>query len=113
MIAVLAGCSGGTFNVQNPPPPPPSKLSIAYQPAPVGSILINATTDLTAVVSNDPSNAGAGWSVTGSNTGNFGSPSSQPTPRRPAPTFTPPLTPSRKHPAANHLALANAEHTTH
>src|SRR5260370_5749047 len=101
MIAVLAGCSGGTFNVQNPPPPPPSKLSIAYQPAPVGSILINATTDLTAVVSNDPSNAGGDWSVTCSNAGNCGSLCSPPTASGQPATYTPALAPSGKTPAAH------------
>src|SRR5260370_11682811 len=96
MKEVRGGCSGGTFRFKTPPRPPPSKLSIAYQPAPVGSILINATTDLTAVVSNDPSNAGVDWSVTCSNTGNCGSPSSPHTPTRPAATHTPPPPPSPK-----------------
>ena len=111
MIAVLPGCSSGTFNVQNPPPPPPSKLSIAYQPAPVGSILINATTDLTAVVSNDPSNAGVDWSVTCSNTGNCGSLSSQHTASGQAATYTPPLALSGNSQAVNIVAFATADHT--
>src|SRR5258708_20139166 len=75
MTAVLAGCGSNTFNVQNPPPPPPPNITVAYQPAPAASILINAVTPLTAVVSHDSTNAGVDWSLTCSNVGNFGSPS--------------------------------------
>jgi hypothetical protein len=67
---------GSTFNVQNPPPPPPSTLAIAFQPAPVGTLPINVTTTLTAVVSNDSSNAGVDWSLTCQNSGNCGTLSS-------------------------------------
>src|SRR5258708_10464135 len=59
MIAILAGCGGGTTSVQTPPPHPATAVSIAFQPAPTRSIPINATAALTAVVSNDSSNAGA------------------------------------------------------
>src|ERR1700723_3962042 len=64
MISVLAGCSGGsTANVQNPPPPPPSKITIAFQPEPVPTLNVGFSENITAVVANDPSNAGVSWSL--------------------------------------------------
>jgi hypothetical protein len=73
VIATLAACGGGsTFNVQNPPPPPPSNPSIAFQGTPPQGILINQTLSLSAVVSNDPTNAGVDWLLTCSNVGNCG-----------------------------------------
>src|SRR5216683_749572 len=64
MIAVLTGCGGASpTSVQNPPPPPVTAVSIAFQPAPSASIPINASAALTAVVSNDSSNAGVDWSL--------------------------------------------------
>ena len=75
LISVLAGCgnSGSTFNVQNPPPPPAAGVSIAFQPVPPASVQIGSTASLTAVVSNDSSNAGVTWTLTCSVTGNCGS----------------------------------------
>jgi hypothetical protein len=65
MLAVLAACGGGsTFNVQNPPPPPPPNITIAFQPVPSGAVTVGSTTNLTAVVSNDTTNAGVDWSLT-------------------------------------------------
>jgi hypothetical protein len=111
MISALAGCGGSTFNVQNPPPPPPSNLSIAFQPAPPGSILINAATDLTAAVSNDPSNAGVDWSLTCSNTGNCGTLSSLHTNSGTPTTYTPPSALPGNILPINIVAFATADHT--
>src|SRR3977135_3270276 len=61
MISILTGCGGSTKTVQNPPPPPVSAVAIAFQPTPIGSIAINATAALTAVVSNDSSNGRVDW----------------------------------------------------
>ena len=64
LTSALAGCnSGSTLNVQNPPPPPAPGVSIALQPEPPGSIAINSTTQITAVVNNDSSNGGSGSGV--------------------------------------------------
>lgn len=65
LIAVLMGCnSGNTSNIKNPPPPPPAGVTIAFQSAPPTSLAINATTQVTAVVSNDSSNSGVDWVLT-------------------------------------------------
>jgi hypothetical protein len=66
LIAALAGCSsgGGTFNVQNPPPPPPAGVSIVFHPTPPTSVVIGSATPITAVVTNDSTNAGVAWKLT-------------------------------------------------
>jgi hypothetical protein len=113
MVSALAGCGGGsTFDVQNPPPPPPPNLSIAFQPAPPGSIPINTTTTLTAVVSNDPSNAGVDWSVTCQNPKNCGSLSALHSSSGDTLTFTPPLAISGNSETISIVAFATADHTT-
>ena len=121
LIALLAlsfpfvGCGGGsTTNVQNPPAPTFSSVSIAFQPVPPQSIFINGTTQLTAVVSNDPNNAGVDWSVTCQNSGSCGSPGSvNPvhTPSGQATTYTPPATLSANSQNINIVAFATADHT--
>jgi hypothetical protein len=112
-ILALAGCnSGSTFNVQNPPPPPPPNISIAFQPAPAGTILIDTTTSLTAVVSNDPSNSGVSWSVTCSVTGNCGQLSAQHTASGEATTYTPPASLAGNSLNVNIVAFATASQAT-
>lgn len=110
MIAGFAGCGGGsTANVQNPPAPPPaSTVAIAFQPAPAASIAINATSPLTAVVSNDPSNAGVDWSLTCQNPGNCGGLSALHTASGQATIFTPPASFSGNSQTVNIVAFATA-----
>jgi len=92
MIFVLAGCnSGSTFSEQNPPPPPGSTLSITFSPAPAASVLVNATTPVTAVVNNDPTNAGVEWLLSCAS-GNCGSLSLPHTSSGQATVYTPPST---------------------
>ena len=63
-LAVLSGCGGsGTTNLHNPPAPASSSVSITFQPAPATSVNLNSTTNFTAVVSNDPTNAGVDWAL--------------------------------------------------
>jgi hypothetical protein len=74
VITFLLACGGGgsTINVQNPSAPASTSVSIAFQPTPAGSIIPNSTMNVTAVVTNDPSNAGVDWALpcpTGSNCG--------------------------------------------
>ena len=92
MISILAGCGGGTKTVQNPPPPPVTAVSIAFQPAPIGSIPITATTALTAVVSNDSTNAGVDWSLLCNKNTKCGSLSPLHTDSGKAAIYTPPAT---------------------
>jgi len=111
MISALAGCGRGTADLQNPPPPPVSNVSIAFQPAPPASIFINTTLSLTAVVSQDSSNAGADWVVSCANTGNCGSLSALHTDSGKATTYTPPSAFSGNSQAVNIVAYATADHT--
>jgi len=93
MTAVLAACgSSNNMNVQNPPAPPPSNVSIAFQPSPTGTISLNATTTLTAVVSNDPSNAGVDWSLLCQGNNNCGTLLPLHTGSGAGATYTPPST---------------------
>jgi hypothetical protein len=69
LTIALAGCnSGSTANVQNPPAPPAAGLSIAFQPTPPSSTVLNVSMPITAVVTNDTSNGGSGsgvdWTLT-------------------------------------------------
>src|SRR5260221_7302911 len=111
MTAVLAGCGSNTFNVQNPPPPPPPNITVAYQPAPAASILINAVTPLTAVVSHDSSNSGVDWSLTCSNVGNCGSLSSLHTDSGSPTTYTPPASLTGNNQRIDIVAFATPGHT--
>jgi hypothetical protein len=64
ITSLLAGCGGGsTANVQNPQPPPQSQVSIDFNPEPAGSLAVSFSENLTAVVTNDPSNLGVDWSL--------------------------------------------------
>lgn len=58
MILALAGCTSS----HSAPPPPP--VSIAFMGTPPSSVQAGGFAPLTAVVSNDPSNAGVDWSLT-------------------------------------------------
>ena len=112
MISLLAGCGGGgTFNVQNPPPPPVKTVTIAFQPAPVGSLQINQPTDLAAVVSNDPNKTGVDWTVTCQNPGNCGSLSALHTSSGQATTYTPPAMLSGNRQMVSIVAFATADHS--
>ena len=113
MTSLLAGCGGvNTFNVQNPGPPPSnSHVSVVFQPAPAGSISINAIAPITAVVNNDPSNAGVDWAVTCQSAGNCGSLSSLHTASGQATTYTPPPTLTGNSVAVTIVAFATADHS--
>ena len=111
MISILAGCGGGTTNMQNPPPPPLSSVSIAFQPTPSESILLNATTALTAVVSNDSSNAGVDWSLLCTKNTNCGTLSPLHTASGQAATYTPPTTIAGNSQTVTIEAFATADHS--
>jgi hypothetical protein len=111
-VSVLVGCGGGnTLEVHNQPPPPVSSVSITFNPAPTGSIQPGSAVDITAVVTNDPSNAGVDWTVTCQNTGNCGSLSAAHTSSGQATTYTPPSTLSGNTQTVNIVAFATADHT--
>jgi len=115
-ISWLAGCSGGsTANVQNPPPPPTSTVAIAFQPTPPATILLNASTPLTAVVTNDSSSAGVDWSLScsipGTAPNKCGTLSALHTASAAATTYTPPTNFSGNSVAVDIVAFASADHS--
>lgn len=111
IIAVLAGCGGSTTNVQNPPAPPSSSVSIAFQPAPAASVTLNSTTLMTAVVSNDPSNAGVDWALLCQSSINCGTLSPLHTPSGAPALYKPPDSISGNTQAVTIEAFATADHT--
>lgn len=111
-ITLLAGCSGGdTANVQNPPPPGGSNLSIAFEPPPPPDVAINATAQLTAMVSEDSSDAGVDWSLACQSSGGCGTISPLHTDSGAAVTYTPPTSLSGNAQVVNITAFATADHT--
>jgi len=110
IILGFAGCGGGS-RVQNPPPPPGSNVSVAFDPAPISGIFINASTQITAVVDNDPNNYGVDWLVTCNNKGSCGSVSAQHTQSGEAVTYTPPPAMIGNTESVNITAFASVDHT--
>jgi hypothetical protein len=110
MTAVLTACSGNS-NTQNPPPPPPSKVSIAFQPEPGGTLSVGFSENITAVVTNDPSNDGVDWSLTCQNPTNCGSLSVLHTASGVPTTYTAPTSISTNSTVVEILALATTEQT--
>lgn len=110
IILGFAGCGGGS-HVQNPPPPPGSSVSVAFDPTPVSAMFINASTQITAVVDNDPNNYGVDWSVTCKNKGSCGSLSAQHTQSGEAVTYTPPSAMTGNTGSVNIIAFASVDHT--
>jgi len=110
MILGLAAC-GGSSHVQNPPPPPGSNVSVEFDPTPVSGLFINASTEISAVVSNDPNNYGVDWSVTCASKGNCGSLSAQHSQSGEPVTYTPPPSLTGNTASVNITAFASADHT--
>jgi hypothetical protein len=111
MISGLAGCGGNSTNVQNQPAPPTSSVSIAFQPAPPASLSQVSAMPITAVVSDDPTNAGVDWDLLCQSTGNCGTLSPLHTASGKAATYTPTTTPSGNVQAVTIEAFATADHT--
>jgi hypothetical protein len=115
VTSLLTGCAGSTANVQNPPPPPTTTVTIAFQPAPPATIPLNASTPLTAVVSNDSSSAGVDWllscSIPGTAANKCGTLSVLHTDSAAATTYTPPANFTGNSVAVSIVAFATADHT--
>ena len=110
-IAVLVGCGGSTFDVQNPGGPPPTNVSIAFAGTPPTGITLGSTASLTANVSNDSTNAGVDWAVTCANQSAFGcgSLSAQHTAGGQAVTFTPPSAFAGNSDSCQYCCLRNSQ----
>jgi len=111
VFAGLSGCSSNNSKVQNPTAPLTSTVSIAFQPAPAPSLLVNTSTSLTAVVSNDSSNSGVDWSLSCLNAGNCGTLSAPHTASGQANTYAPSPSLSGNSQAVNIVAYATADHS--
>src|SRR5271167_1322532 len=110
VLAVLTGCSGTTTNVQNPPPPPSSTVSIAFQPAPPASVSLAAMTPVTAVVTDDSSNAAADWALLCQRNANCGTLFPLPTASGAPATYSPPPSISGNSQTFTIEAFATADH---
>jgi hypothetical protein len=111
IIAALVACGGSTTNVKNPPAPPSTPVSIAFQPAPAASVTVNSAIPITAVVSNDPSNAGVDWALPCQNNTNCGTLTPLHTQSGAPTTYMPPNTISGNSQAVTIEAFATADHT--
>jgi hypothetical protein len=112
MILMFCGCGGGASSAGNSVPPGSSPaISIVFQPAPVKSVFINATATLTAVVSNDSSNAGVDWALLCPANSNCGSLSPLHTASGKASTYTPPTTIQGNTQTFTIEAFATADHS--
>ncbi len=111
IIAALVACGGSTTNVKNPPAPPSTPVSIAFQPAPAASVTLNSAIPITAVVSNDPSNAGVDWALPCQSNTNCGTLSPLHTQSGAPTTYMPPNTISGNSQAVTIEAFATADHT--
>lgn len=111
-ISVLAAC-GGTNNLtlQNPAAPPSTPVSIAFQPAPVGSVSLAGTATLTAVVDNDPASLGVDWFLLCPANATCGTLSTLHSASGTAVTYTPPSTISGNSQTFTIEAFAAADNT--
>lgn len=117
LAAVLiagTGCSNGgsTFNIQNPSSPAQQQqVAIAFQSAPPPAVRVSGTATITAVVSNDPTNAGVDWSLPCPVSTNCGALSSVHTDSGQTVTYTAPSSLSANSLVANIVAFATADHS--
>lgn len=112
VLALLTiGCGGGSSGITaSGASTTPQPLTIAFQPAPPVSILLNATTSVTAVVKNDSSNAGVDWALTCASKVNCGTLGPLHTASGVAATYTPPSSLSGNSQTVNIVAFASADH---
>jgi hypothetical protein len=111
MLAALWGCGGSTTkNLQNPAAPNSPSVSISFHPAPPSSIVLNSAAALTAVVKNDPSNAGVDWALLCKMNTDCGTLSPLHTASGSAATYTPPAAISGNSQTFTIEAFATADH---
>jgi hypothetical protein len=111
-IAALSACGGSNnLTLQNPPAPATSSASIAFSSKPVSSINLVGTASPTAVVSNDPTDAGVDWVLLCQNAGNCGMLKPLHTSSGSPTTYTPPPSITGNSQAVTIEAFATANHT--
>lgn len=111
MLVVLWGCGGTSAkNLQNPAAPNSPSVSIAFQPEPASSVLLNSTVAFTAAVKNDPSNSGVDWTLLCMKNTDCGTLLPLHTASGSAATYTPPATISGNSQTFTIEAFATADH---
>jgi hypothetical protein len=109
----LAGCGGNdNLTLQNQAAPVGSSASIAFDPKPVGSINLIGTAPITAVVSNDPTNAGVDWTLLCQTPGNCGTLSTLHTASGKPTTYSPPASITGNSQTVTIEAFAAAAHSS-
>jgi hypothetical protein len=111
ILFALAGCGGNNTGLQNPKGPVTTPVSIAFQPMPVDSVTLNSTAAITAIVGNDPSDAGVDWALLCHNGAACGTLSPLHTESGTAATFTPPSSLSGNSQSVTIEAFATADHS--
>ncbi len=116
-IAVLTGCGGSTFNVQNPQGPPPPNVTVTVQTTGLtnGSVPVNGAVTLTATVQGTSAQVadGVAWyiSCSGGAVGACGTLSSPSSASGAAITYTAPASISSNTLTAHIVAYAEAQQT--
>ena len=111
LTLLTVGCGGGSSGVStSTASTTPQPLTISFQPAPPTSILLNGTTAVTAVVRNDPSNAGVDWALTCASQTNCGSLTPLHTASGAPANYTPPVNLTGNSQTVNIVAFASADH---
>ncbi|MGA7503171.1 MAG: hypothetical protein WA859_00195 [Candidatus Sulfotelmatobacter sp.] len=111
--AALAACGGpNNLTLQNPPAPVMKSASVAFSPTPVTSISLAASATLTAVVSNDPTDAGVDWALLCPAADNCGTLTTLHTASGSPTTYKPPQTISGNSQTVTIQAFATANHNS-
>jgi hypothetical protein len=111
IVLLLASCgSSNNLTLQNPTAPASSSPTIAFNPAPAKTISLAATATFTAVVSNDPTNAGVDWVLLCQSGTNCGTLAPLHTASAKPSTYTPPSSISGNSQTITVEAFATANH---
>jgi hypothetical protein len=112
-LMLLAGCGGNdNLTLQNQPAPASTSPSIAFDPKPIGSINLIGSALVTAVVSNDPTDAGVDWILLCQTPGNCGTLTSLHTASGKPTTYKPPASITGNSQTVTIEAFAAANHSS-
>jgi hypothetical protein len=109
--SLLSGCGGNNnLTLQNQPAPASTDVSITFSPAPTESLSLAGSTSFTAVVHNDPSNAGVDWALLCPAGATCGTLTPLHTASGKPATYTPPATITGNSQSVTIEAFASADH---
>ena len=110
-LAIIAGCgSNNNLTLQNQPASAAAAVSVVFSPAPAAALSLGASAAITAVVKNDPSNAGVDWALLCKGGASCGSLKPLHTASGTPTTFTPPQSISGNSATVTVEAFATANH---